>query len=168
MGNWQGYKEGREHVVDTFQMKEHFNIMKTTRKMAENIQGLCKDLNKLCDRRDEIYKEMEAMRIKVNEFKWFDTFYYEIVDESEKQPVLKKGGKHKKKNEGETANRTEPEVHKSAKKQMSARSCSTFLKQLRSKLVSDAISEIDKGLEIGNLPTEDTIQDIVSSQKCRC
>ena len=64
--------------------------------MAENIQGLCKDLNKLCDRRDEIYKEMEAMRIKVDEFKRFDTFYYEIVDESEKQPVLKKGGKHKK------------------------------------------------------------------------
>ena len=168
MGSWQGYKEGREHVIDAFQMKEHFNIMKTTRKMAEKIQGLCKDLNKLCDRRDEIYKEMEAMRIKVDEFKRFDTFYYEIVDESEKQPVLKKVGKHKKKNEGETAKRTEPEVHKSAKKQMSARSCSTFPKQLGSKLVSDAISEIDKGLEIGNLPTEDTIKDIVSSQKRRC
>ena len=136
--------------------------------MAENIQGLCKDLNKLCDQRDEIYKEMEAMRIKVDEFKRFNTFYYEIGNESEKQPVPKKGGKHKKKNEGETAKRTEPEVHKSAKKQMSARSCNTFPKQLGSKLVSDAISEINKGLEIGDLPTEDTIQDIVSSQKRKC
>ena len=111
---------------------------------------------------------MEAMRIKVDEFKWFNTFYYEIGNESEKQPVRKKGGKHKKKNEGETAKQSEPEVHKSAKKQMSARSCSTFPKQLGSKLVSDTISEIDKELEIGDLPTEDTIQDIVSSQKCKC
>ena len=168
MGKLQGYKEGHEHVVDAFQMKEHFNIMKTTRKMAENIQGLCKDLNKLCDQRDQIYKEMEAMRIKVDEFKWFNTFYYETGNESEKQPVPKKSGKHKKKNEGETAKQSEPEVHKSAKKQMSARSCSTFAKQLGSKLVSDAISEINKELDIGDLPTDDTIQDIVSSQKHKC
>ena len=45
----KGTKKAVNMSSDAFQMKEHFNIMKTTQEMAEKIQGLCKDLNKLCD-----------------------------------------------------------------------------------------------------------------------
>ena len=228
MGTWKGYESGREHALEAFQMKENFMLLKDTRKMAIQIQELCRDMNDLCLGRDKIYGEMAKMNIRVDQFKRFNTYYYEAPESrheteevtaeksakpkksegsgtgtdksakakkseesgigSEKSTKAKKSQgsvieseKSAKAKESEVSTKeSEVLVHKSHKKhrkekkiegestKKSARSCGKFSKELRSKLMSDVVAEIDKGVDTTNVPRQSTIEDFVRSKPGGC
>ncbi|MCG8626385.1 MAG: hypothetical protein MJE68_30850 [Proteobacteria bacterium] len=155
MGRWEGYEEGSTHARDAFYMKEHYALMKKGRKMGEEIEELCQDMYAICIRRDQIYKEMEEMNLKVDAFKRFDTFYYAT---SKTESTHKRHEKHKETRRGGTS---EPTVSKQDKGKKSAKSCGAFPKQLGAKLLSDAISEIDKETDFGDLPSVSTAEEPV-------
>ena len=48
MGKMSGFKKGREYMVDKLYKKEKEKLLDSTKKMAMNIQELCRDLNALC------------------------------------------------------------------------------------------------------------------------
>ena len=159
MWKMSGFKEGREYMIDKLYVKEKEKLLDSAKKMAMNIQGLCQDLNALCVRRNQIFKEMAQMRINVDDFKRFDTFYYEVAPtEVEPEPVHKK--KHKKKKE----HREE----KGEKSKRSARSCGQFPADVRSKLISEAISDIDKESEQVIIPQESKVDEFTRSRPGGC
>ena len=132
--------------MDKFHKKEKFKLLDITRDMSANIQQLCRDLNDLCTRRDQIYNEMAHMRISVDEFKCFDTYYYKARDV---EPVHKK--EHKKKQD------------KGKKLKKSTRSCGKFPDDLQSKLMSYVISEMDKEGEVIELPKQLRMEEFTRS-----
>ena len=81
---------------------------------------------------------MAQIRIDVDDFKRFDTFYYKVAPTKvEPEAVHKK--KHKKKKEHQE--------EKGEKSKRSAKSCGQFPDDLWSKLMSEAISDMDKESE---------------------
>ena len=117
MEKMSGFKKGREYMVDKLYEKEKAKLLDSTKKMAMNIQELCRDLNALCVWRNQIFEEMAQIWIDIDDFKRFNTFYYEVAPtEVEPEPVHKK--KHKKKKEHREK--------KGEKSKRSARSCGQF------------------------------------------
>ena len=84
------------------------------------------------------------MRISVDKFNCFDTYYYKACDV---KPVHKK--EHKKK---------QYKQDKGKKSKKSAKSCRKFPDDLRLKLMFDVISEMDKEAEVSELPKQHKIE----------
>ena len=61
--------DGRSAAVDTFERTEKRQIAQKAGKLSEDIDGLCHDLNQLCIQRDNIFKEIEDMKINLDQYK---------------------------------------------------------------------------------------------------
>ena len=159
MGRRSGYEKGLDYTVHKFYDMEKSKLLDSTREVAVNIQELCQDLNRLCVRRDKIYEQMSQIRINVDDFKQFDTFFYEVpATQVEAEPVHEKSHKKKKEHRKE-------KVEKSKK---SAKSCAKFPDDVRSKLMSDAIADMDREREQVTLPQESNVEAFTRSRPGGC
>ena len=124
-------------------------LLSDTRKVSTDVQGLCHDLNQLCIRRDRIYSETDSMGIKVDAFKRFNTFIYKRADsKGETEHVHKKlSGKHKSK--------------ESKSEKRSSRACGKFPKEVRERVLGDAVAELDKQKEGTEVPEQSAIDEVL-------
>ena len=91
------------------------------------------------------------MRISVDKFKRFDTYYYKARDV---ELVHMKEDKKKQ--------------DKEKKLKKSTRSCGKFPDDLQSKLMSDIISEMDKEGEVTELPKQQKMEEFTTSRPGGC
>ena len=132
-------------------------LLSDTCKVSAEVQGLCHDLNQLCIRHDRIYSEMDSMGIKVDAFKRFDIFIYKRADSKvETEDVHKESsGKHKKSKESKSEKR-------------SSRACGTFPKEVRERVVGDAVAELNKQKEGTEVPEQSAIDEVLRSHPGGC
>ena len=157
LGMWRGYNNGLGRTAAKFIEKEKMILLSNTHKVSADVQGLCHDLNQLCIRRDRIYSEMDSMGIKVDAFKRFDTFIYKRADsKGETEDVHKKSsGKNKKSKESKSEKR-------------SSRVCGKFPKEVRERVLGDAVAELDKQKEGTEVPEQLAIDEVLRSRPGGC
>ena len=157
LGMWRGYDNSLGQTAAKFIEKEKMILLTATRKVSTDVQGLCHDLNQLCIRRDRIYSEMDSMRIKVDAFKRFDTFIYKRADsKGETEHVHKKlSGKNKKSKELKSDKR-------------SSRACGKFPKEVRERVLGDAVAELNKQKEGTEVPELSAIDEVLRSRPGGC
>ena len=85
VGSRKGFEDGTNYAVDKFNISEKYQILQKAELMATKIDAMCKDLHDLSIKRDQIYKEMQGMKINVEEFKRFERYYVQPVDDKSKQ-----------------------------------------------------------------------------------
>ena len=154
---WRGYDNGLGRTAVKFIEKEKMILLSDTHKVSADVQGLCHDLNKLCIRRDRIYNKMDSIGIKVDAFKRFNTFIYKRADsKGETEHVHKKSsGKNKKSKESKSDKR-------------SSRACGKFPKEVRERVLGDALAELDKQKEGTEVPEQSAIDEVIRSRPGGC
>ena len=126
------------------------SLLKTTRKVAQDVQDLSCDLKELSIRRDKIYYEMNSMGIQVDKFKRFETFYNKPTGTTT-QTAAAHSKKSKKKKE-----------QKSSKSDgKSTKSSVKFSQDVRQNILANTLPEVDMGKETAELPTQSTIDNIL-------
>ena len=95
---------------------------------------------------------MDSMGIKVDAFKRFDTFIYKRADsKGETEHVHKKSsGKNKKSKESKSDKR-------------SSRACGKFPKEVRERVLGDAVAELDKQKGGTEVPEQSAIDEVIRS-----
>ena len=100
---------------------------------------------------------MDSMGIKVDAFKRFDTFIYKRADsKGETEHVHKKSsGKNKKSKESKSDKR-------------SSRACGKFPKEVRERVLGDAVAELNKQKEGTEVPEQSAIDEVIRSRPGGC
>ena len=130
-------------AIDIFERTEKCQIAQKAGKLSEDIDGLCHDLNQLCIRRDDIFKEIEDMKINLDQYKRLRRYY--IAKEE------KKSRKHKAQPKGHASGPTP--------KQFPQPHCD--------KLLSDATSEMDKDFDVADYEQMERIHDLYEPARKR-
>ena len=154
MGLRTGYQAGLDRTVEHFYVKEKQKLLKQVRKTSGNVEELCHDLSNLCIRRDKIYDEVQKLGIKVESFKQLGKFYYDPPQSTE-ETVHRTSAKRK-----------ESKHHKSQKSKTAPRSCGKFSQEVSTNILSETLSEMDKGLDMEKLP--DQSAEILKSRPRGC
>ena len=157
LGMWRGYDNGLRHTAVKFIEKEKIILLSDTHKVSADVQGLCHNLNQLCIRHDRIYSKMESIGIKVDAFKRFNTFIFKKADSKEETENVhkKSSGKHKKSKESKSEKR-------------SSRACGKFAKEVRERVLGDAVAELDKQKEGSEVPEQSAIDEVLRSRPGGC
>ena len=133
------------------------SLLKTTRKVAQDVQDLTRDLKELSIRWDKIYDEMNSMGIQVDKFKRFETFYDEPMGRTTQTAAV-----HSKKSKKKKEQKSSKSDRKSTKSSVK------FLQEVRQNILTNALPEVDMGKETAELPTQSTIDDILRSRPRGC
>ena len=157
LGMWRGYDNGLRRTAAKFMGKEKMILLSDTHKVTTDVQDLCHNLNQLCIRRDRIYSEIDSMGIKVDAFKRFNTFIYKRANSKEETEHVhkKSSGKHKKSKESKPEKR-------------SSRACGKFPKEVRERVLGDAVAELNKQNEGTEVPEQSVIDEVLRSHPGGC
>ena len=158
MGAWTGFESGLDRTVDVFYEKEKRKLLKEVRQTFANVKHLCEDLSDLCIWRDKIYDEVQKIGIKVQSFKQLGKFYYNPLEETEETETAHKTLTKQKKSKH----------HKSEKSKTAPRSCGKFSQELSANILSETVSQMDKGLDTSKLSDQSAVEEILRSQPGGC
>ena len=158
LGMRKGYDAAITRCLAVFREKEKMSLLKKTRKVAQDVEDLSRDLKEISIRRDKIYDEMNSMGIQVDEFKRFETFFDEPTGTTT-ETAAGHSKKSKKNKERKSSKSDRKGTEKSSVK---------FPQDVRQKILADALPEVAMGKETAELPTQATIDDILRSRPRRC
>ena len=157
LGMRKGYDAAITRCLAVFQEKEKMSLLKTTRKVAQDVQDLSRDLKELSIRWDKIYDKMNSMGLQVDEFKRFETFYDEPTG-----TTMQTAPAHSRKSKKTKEQKSSKSDGKSTKSSVK------FSQEVRQKILANTLPEVDMGKETAELPTQSTIDDILQSRPRGC
>ena len=69
--------DGQCTAVDLFNINENNFLLQGTKKAVHAINDLCRDIENICIDRDKVLDELKTLKVKINSFKCFTSYYVE-------------------------------------------------------------------------------------------